>query len=63
MVTTTSSISTNMIQLNNISPSPNVTSTGTDNSTATRRVGDNRRVSISNFKLLKLKFFEKFNFT
>lgn len=48
MVTTTSSISANMIQPNNISPSPNIntTSTVTENVTPTRRVGDNRRVSI-----------------
>lgn len=46
MVTTTSSISANMIQTNDISPTPNVTTTSPvmENSTPTRRVGDNRRV-------------------
>lgn len=51
MVTTTASISANMIQSNNISPSPNITTataTIPENSTPTRRVGDNRRVSINN---------------
>lgn len=50
MVTTTSSVSANMIQSNNISPTPNITTTSSvtssENSIPTRRVGENRRVSI-----------------